>query len=284
MPYSWKVIFQNEDHRYELILSASSASEERCWKTELLKTSAMSQAELPTISLEPREFAFCFLPLVSLDAIDSRAAILARRTSVRSLSTNNPKRQPEHVVIKRTYNPLYDDEVRSRQEAGIVRTRSAVREHAPVILSPLRQDRVRLERKIADIFSREILPFPGMVMGRGDYLRSQSLMRGVPFRTPFSSRRSASVSKITISSSDESCDGQDGGHGTEEATSPRSHESGSPIQPVSSRRYRHARAASDCSRHSAATSECKVKSKPSKRWLSPLSILSLFGLSRDHAV
>lgn len=243
----------------------------------------MSPAELPTISLEPRELAFCFLPVVPLDAIDNRAGILARRTSVRSLSANNPKRQPEQVVIKRTHNPLHDDEVRSRQEAGIVRTRSAVREHAPVILSPLRQDRVRLERSIADIFSREILPFPGMVMGRGDYLRSQSLMRGVPFRTPFSSRRSVSISKITVSSSDEGCDGQDGGQATEDTTSPRSHENGSPIQPVFSRRHRHARAASDCSKHSAATCESKAKSKPSKRWLSALSILGLFGLSRDHA-
>ncbi|KAL1962172.1 hypothetical protein VTN77DRAFT_518 [Rasamsonia byssochlamydoides] len=200
-PYSWKIIFQDDQNRYEMILSASSATEERHWKTELLRASAMSPSALPTLSLEPRGLFLLSLSLVPLGRIDSPSAVLVRRPSTRSMSTRSSvKRHLEHVIIKKTHNPLHDEDVRHLHEGGIERSRSVARETSPTILAPLRQDRVRLERSIADIFTRDVLPYPGMLVTRADYLRTQSLMRGLSFRTPFNSRRSSSISKGTVKS------------------------------------------------------------------------------------
>lgn len=308
-PYSWKVIFQDDHNRYELILSASSALEERGWKTELLKASAVSPNDLPTLSLEPRKFFVLSLPLVPIDKVDSRSTAVGRRSSVRSSSSPSiVKRQTEQVIIKKTHNPMYDEDVRHFQETGISRSRSVVKEMTPTILSPLRQDRVRLERIIADIFTRDVLPFPGMIMGRADYLRTQSLMRGLSFRTPFNSRRSTSISKVTVDSVDSGSDTREANSSVEkDAEGNRSlqssiHQSGEEdrnqfgpnqrsdsMRSASTRvflsmRQRLVRASSDNVTCNSTPSMPMPKPRPSmpwKRWTSPLAFFSNLSASRN---
>ncbi|KAH8703150.1 putative Rho guanyl nucleotide exchange factor [Talaromyces proteolyticus] len=208
-PFSWKVVFQYNKNRYELILSASSASEERNWKTEILKASAISPEEIPTLSLEPRRFSLLSIPLQTLES-DGRSLLLSRTASLRSLSSHSFLRaeQPQ-VIIKKTYNPVYDSEVRLLQDSELTRSRSVAKTNIgePTILAPLRWSRVKLERSIADIFSHEILPYPGMTLGRTDYLQTQTMMRksiirGLSLRGVFSNRRSASLGKATSLSVD----------------------------------------------------------------------------------
>ncbi|KKA19997.1 Rho guanyl nucleotide exchange factor [Rasamsonia emersonii CBS 393.64] len=305
-PYSWKIIFQDDQNRYELILSASSATEERHWKTELLRASAMSPSALPTLSLEPRGLFLLSLSLVPLGRIDSPLAVLARRPSTRSMSTRSSvKRHLERVIIKKTHNPLHDEDVRQLHEGGIQRSRSVARENSPTVLAPLRQDRVRLERSIADIFTRDVLPYPGMLVTRADYLRTQSLMRGLSFRTPFNSRRSSSISKGTVKSIEAGSDTKDEDDlfdkeavpcyplrevvclgeepGADKGASDRSPETMRHAPTKAFQSMRHVmRASSDFIAY--RTSDTKLRSKrrsiPWKRWTSPLAFFSSLSPSR----
>jgi hypothetical protein len=167
----------------------------------------MPPNEVPTISLEPRRFSFVSIPLNPLEA-DGRSLLLKRRGSIQTLiSGSHHQQEQEVVIIKKTHSPLHDSEVRLIHEAQLTRSRSVANENVcnvctPTILMPARSSRIKLERSIADIFSYDILPFPGMILGRSDYLQSQtmirkSVMRGLSIRSVFSSRLTASLGKTT---------------------------------------------------------------------------------------
>lgn len=203
-PFSWKVIFEYSQKHYELIFSASSSAEERGWKTEILKVSVMPPNEVPTISLEPRRFSCVCMSLPLLEA-DGRTLFLERRGSLRVASPRPLRNQQNQVTIKKTYNSIYDTEVRRLlQDAEPLHSRSLQAKEAacaPVVLMPARWQRVKLERNISEIYSQELLPYPGMTVGRGEYMSQtmvgKTVMRGLSLRGVFHSRRSASLTKAT---------------------------------------------------------------------------------------
>ncbi|KAF3389692.1 hypothetical protein DPV78_011493 [Talaromyces pinophilus] len=208
-PFTWKVIFLYNQKHYELIFSASSSAEERGWKTEILKASVMPPNEVPNISLEPRRFSCVCISLQPLED-DGRSLFLKRRGSLRISSPRPPRHQQNQVTIKKTHNPIYDTEVRLLQETEPIRSRSLAKETAciPTVLMPARSHRVKLERNISGIYSQELLPYPGMTLGRGDYMSQtmvgKTVMRGLSIRGVFQSRRSASLSKATSTSLNDS--------------------------------------------------------------------------------
>jgi len=194
-PFSWKITFQVNSNSFELILSASSATEERAWKTELLKASAALPNVLPSESLEPRKYFMSSLDLAPLDRVKHQSVPLVRRSSANSLTAPNLKLNLEHVIIKRTYYPLHVEESHKSHDGEIERSRTLPITRSTTILAPRRQDRIRLERCIGDVYTRDVLPYPGMALTKGDYLfraSPGSLMRRISFHTPFS-RRSSSM-------------------------------------------------------------------------------------------
>lgn len=298
-------MFQHDQKPYEFIFSASSATEERSWKTEILKTSVMPPNEVPTISLEPRRFSFICIPLKPLES-DGRSLLLKRRGSLRTLSLRSGlRKQQDLVIIKKTHNPLHDNEVRLLHEAELTRSRSVVKRPVctPTVLMPPRSHRVKLERSIADIFSQDILPYPGMTLGRSDYLQSQtmirkSVIRGLSLRGVFTSRRSVSLGKVTSVFTD-----SDLNHGEQDkeakepkvtgtkndapetASEKKDHieEDSEDIKPKTTKtafnsiRQKMSRTASN--NVIDESSDIKPKNKPPiswKRWLSPLSVFGFF--------
>jgi hypothetical protein len=182
---------------YELILSACSATEEKHWKMELLRASAALPGTLPTESLEPRKFFMSTLQVKPLDHTDSASALLTRRSSMRSLaSLVNLRLQLEQVVIENTHSLCHHDEARQTHKGGkIERSHSVTKTDSSTLLAPRREDRIKLERDISNIYTRDILPFPGMVNAK-DHL-GNSIIRKISFPTPFS-RRSSSITTGTI--------------------------------------------------------------------------------------
>jgi hypothetical protein len=255
----------------------------------------MPSDELPTLSLEARRFSFLSIPLKKLEN-DDRSLLLNRTASLRSFSSHAPLRtQQRQIIVKRTHNPVYDSEVRQLQESDLTRSRSVAKSNvnSPTVLLPLRWSRVKLERSIGDIFSHELLPYPGMTLGGADYLQTQSMMRrsiirGISLRGVFTNRRSASLGKASALSIDS---GQEIKNDEREASAgdvfnetqaaaPAPDKAGlelpqSPVpKPSQSIKRRVARATSD-----NVTTRANEKSKPRslwKRWPSSLSGFSLF--------
>jgi len=172
-------------------MSASSATEEKHWKTEILKSVA-ALAEMATPGAwDLRKYSFLNIALVPLDRIQYAAASLARRSSMDAMAISR-KFHVQQVFIKKTHCPHNSEEAISQVDGEVERPKTSVSRSALAVTAK-RMDRIRLERLIAEVYTRDVLPLPGMVLGRGDLFRRGSLMRRLSFHTGFD-RRSSSVS------------------------------------------------------------------------------------------
>lgn len=98
----------------------------------------------------------------------------------------------QHVVIKKTHYPRHTEEPVVQAEGEIERPKTPV-DRSALTLTARRIDRIRLERLISDAYTGDLLPSPGMVLGRGDLFRRGPIMRRLSLRPGFT-RRSSSVS------------------------------------------------------------------------------------------
>ncbi|KAJ5082976.1 hypothetical protein N7532_012019 [Penicillium argentinense] len=190
--FSWKILFQEQEENYEFVLSASSAVEERHWKTEILRCSAsLSEMAKPGGAWDPRKYSFVNIVLVPLDRVQYAVASLARRSSMDSMTISR-KYNVQQVVIKKTHYPHSHDESTNASGSEIERPKEpAIR--GPLTVAARRIDRIRLEKLVANVYSRNVLPFPGMVLGRGELFRRGTIMRRLSFHGGFN-RRASSVS------------------------------------------------------------------------------------------
>ncbi|KKK21916.1 hypothetical protein AOCH_003650 [Aspergillus ochraceoroseus] len=178
--FSWKLIFQYQGEKFEIVLSASSATEERRWKTGILKSAAASTDVHGSVSSELRACSFLSLDVNSLEQ-DSTLPRLSRRPSVHSLAIKRTRSESQHVIIKKTYCPQKHGQ--THQVDGEIDRPKTPSSYSAVVLTAKRQDRIRLERAILPIYTRDALPYPGMFLATGEILfGSSSLMRHLSLR------------------------------------------------------------------------------------------------------
>lgn len=194
--FSWKLLFQEQQESYEVVLSASSAAEEKHWKTEILRCSAaLAEMAQPGPAWDPRRYSFVNILLLPLDRVQYTVASLARRSSMESVSVSRTA-NVQQVIIKKTHCPHTSEDASSplSPDSEIERFKTPVVRGA-LTISAKRVDRIRLERLISDVYTRDVLPLPGMVLGRGDIFRRGSIMRRLSMHAGFN-RRSSSISTI----------------------------------------------------------------------------------------
>ncbi|RHZ65819.1 putative Rho guanyl nucleotide exchange factor [Aspergillus thermomutatus] len=171
--FSWKLIFEHRNHQYELVLSASSAIEERQWKAEILR-SAAALTELSTAGQsESSLYSFEVLGLLPLECSTGLTPLLSRKSSIHSLATSVGNVNLQHIVIRKTHKP---GEASPEADGEIERPKIPPWASA-LVLTTRRQDRVDLERFIFNIYTKSSLPYPGMPPAKGkDLLRPSKLM------------------------------------------------------------------------------------------------------------
>lgn len=149
----------------------------------------------PGPAWDPRKYSFVNLLLLPLDRVQYTVASMARRSSMDSVSVSR-KANVQHVIIKKTHCPHSSEEASSPLggDGELERPKTPVVRGA-LTLSARRIDRIRLERLISDVYTRDVLPLPGMVLGRGDIFRRGSIMRRLSMHAGFT-RRSSSVSTL----------------------------------------------------------------------------------------
>lgn len=144
----------------------------------------------PPRTWEPRKHSFLALQLLPLDHVQYTVSSMARRSM--DSTTISRKSRVQHVVIKKTHYPRHTEEPVAQAEGEIERPKTPA-DRSALILTARRSDRVRLERLISDVYTGDVLPSPGMVLGRGDLFLRGPLMRGLSLRPGFT-KRSNSVS------------------------------------------------------------------------------------------
>lgn len=138
---------------------------------------------------------------------------VARKISIHRATTVSPKSPLCNVVVR---NTSLEKDLQAPINAVINRSQSllATKGRVPV-LAPSRGDRARLEALLSDVWTRDVLPFPGMtVRARNEHLirtSAHSMIRklSVTSITSQFTKRSASLASVTRGVSDDESIGED---------------------------------------------------------------------------
>ncbi|KAI5866921.1 Dbl homology domain-containing protein [Durotheca rogersii] len=167
-PFSWKLVFESDHQLYEFVMTACSQKEELEWRTRL----ARHHSTKPPEFLKPTFYSAVFLDMRSLGTIFGKPGTVARRLSIQRATTVGPRSPLCQVILKNT--SVVKDTSAEASGSQINRSQSFMTTNARIpVLAPSRGDRARLEALLADVWSRKVLPFPGMTTRS----RSEHLVR-----------------------------------------------------------------------------------------------------------
>ncbi|PHH71430.1 hypothetical protein CDD80_5287 [Ophiocordyceps camponoti-rufipedis] len=195
-PFSWKLVFECDHQLYEMIMTACTPKEEVEWRKRLSRRAKDS--------FEPREpaiFSSLDIDIKSLGTVFGKPGTVARRISIHRATTVGPKSPLCQVVLKNT-SIVRDTGGSVSASLTINRSHSVLTTQTRLpVLAPSRSERARLEALLADVWTREILPFPGMTTrARSEHLvrtSASTVMRKLSVTSIASSfaRRSSSLTQ-----------------------------------------------------------------------------------------
>ncbi|KAI1910469.1 hypothetical protein LOZ65_006366 [Ophidiomyces ophidiicola] len=172
-PYSWKLVFNFEENLVELMFSACSAKEESEWVRHLILEMAPESSTQPGAG-SPRGKSSLYFDIKPLQAmiVNDRLLGAARRTSIHGTLVTLASPDYQRIYIKGTSAiPINQS---NRPPLG--RSQSVQNAERDIVIAPKRQKRVKLEKRLSDIWTRDIIPYPGMpVQGLGEaFMRSST--------------------------------------------------------------------------------------------------------------
>ncbi|KAK1994235.1 RhoGEF domain-containing protein [Colletotrichum falcatum] len=166
-PFSWKLVFECNSQLYELLMTACSPKELEEWRSRLSNPARGDHNQT-----DPNLYSSMSLSMKSLGTIFRKPGTVARRISIHRATTVGPKSPLCQLILKNT--SVVRDNSESAPNPSINRSQSLLTTNPRIpIIAPPRGERARLEALMSDIWSRDILPFPGMT-GRS---RSEHLVR-----------------------------------------------------------------------------------------------------------
>ena len=154
-------------------------------------------------------FSFLSLDLKSIDPVFGQPGIFARRMSVRRSATVGPKTSIHQAIIKNTQAQKIPEAGQSTISLPVARSQSHLSTNHIPTLAPRRAERIRLETALSDVWTKDILPFPGMTPRRAENpirASANSVMRKLSMASIASnfSKRSPSYSSLGHNRSEES--------------------------------------------------------------------------------
>ena len=184
-----------------MILCACSAREEEQWRLDLLRLSAKEvqiQTEDPTTF--PALFSMIALDIQSLGYVFGLPGTLTRRLSIQRAATLHSKTKNSQVIIRNTYNKSYCDSPISASDS-ISRSQSLLTTNRAVVLAPRRVERLRMEYGLTDVWTKDLLPYPGMSNNRGEHIirtSASSMMRKLSRASKTGSFKKRSPSCVSL--------------------------------------------------------------------------------------
>ena len=131
-------------------------------------------------SLSSPLYTVLCLSLKSLGNIFGLPGTLTRRISIQRAATISPRTNLCRVIIRNTTALKDHNDFNNTATPSIGRSQSLLSTSRIPILSPKRSDRLHMECALADVWTRDLLPFPGMSVNRGEHLiraSASSVMR-----------------------------------------------------------------------------------------------------------
>lgn len=200
-PHSWKLVFEHGARMFEIILTACSAVEAEAWRKNISKhiatqSQAVTEGKANTFDLHSPLTA----EMRSIGKPFGKPGSFVRRMSVHRTATVGPMTDLNQVVIKNTQTEKEALSNASNASLRIPRSQSVATPSHVQTLAPRRADRARLETMLSDVWTKDLLPFPGMTR-RSDPIRASAnhVIRKfsmASITSNFSSKRNASWTSV----------------------------------------------------------------------------------------
>ena len=209
-PHTWKFVFEHNHRLHEIILSACSSQEEEVWKTQLRERTVCETHDFVEGQSTMQEMLSSLsLDVKSLGPVFGHADSLVRRMSVHRAATLGAKTNLAQVIIKNTQAQRPLDNPSTFSPGVMTRSQSLLSSNHIHTLAPRRAERIRLEIALEEVWTKDILPFPGMSNRRVEAqirASANSVMRKLSMASIASnfSRRSPSFSSMSNSRSEDS--------------------------------------------------------------------------------
>ncbi|KAI9806399.1 MAG: hypothetical protein M1833_003586 [Piccolia ochrophora] len=168
-PFSWKVLFESDHQLYEMLFCACSAEEETAWTSTLKERAA---AECGSNSMEFQQssnflaLSFDIKPLA--DALGQCGAVV-RHLVTYSDATATSHAGRSQVIIRNTFVPKDGQGPVQAPLQAVNRSQSLLSTQRTPVLAPKRTRRIQLENILSDVWTRDVLPYPGMGSKRNDH-------------------------------------------------------------------------------------------------------------------
>lgn len=136
------------------------------------------QQEDPVIL--PPLFFVLLLDIRPLGYVFGLPGTLTRRISIQRAATVSPRTNVCQVIIKNTNALKEYNDTHNLMPNSICRSQSLLSTNRVLVLAPKRVERLRMEYALTDVWTRDVLPFPGMSPNRGEHLirtSASSMMR-----------------------------------------------------------------------------------------------------------
>ncbi|KAF9691985.1 hypothetical protein EKO04_009990 [Ascochyta lentis] len=208
--HTWKFVFEHNHRLNEIILSACSPQEETVWKTQLRERIVCETHDFVEGQSNMQEIISCLsLDIKSLGPVFGHADSLVRRMSVHRAATLGAKINLTQVIIKNTQAQKPLDAHLTFSPGVVTRSQSLLSSNRIPTLAPRRTERIRLETALEDVWTKDVLPFPGLSNRRVEHqirASANSVMRKLSMASIASnfSRRSPSFSSMSNSRSEDS--------------------------------------------------------------------------------
>lgn len=199
-----------------MILCACSPREEEQWKTSILECAGKEdQRQIEDQAISLPLYTFLSLGMKPLGQVFGRPGTLARRLSVQRASTVSPRNGTCQVIIKNTNALKECRDPQTSPSSSLGRSQSHLAVNRVTILAPKRSDRARMEHQLAGVWTKELLPYPGMAGHRGENMIRSSASSVIRKLSKASisgqfSKRSASISSVTSSKAESASSGPPG--------------------------------------------------------------------------
>lgn len=141
------------------------------------------------------------LGLRSLGNVFGLPGTLTRRISIQRTATISPRTNVCQVIIKNTTALKDHSDSNNTASASMGRSQSLLSTNRIPILAPKRADRLRMECGLADVWTRDLLPFPGMSTNRNEHLirtSANTVMRKLSIASLTSNFTKRSTSLATL--------------------------------------------------------------------------------------
>ncbi|KAI1368694.1 hypothetical protein F5Y08DRAFT_226774 [Xylaria arbuscula] len=203
-PFSWKLVFECDHQLYEMIMTACSPKEEVEWRMRL------SDVKRPESHSQPSSafYSSNSLHMKSLGTVFRKPGSVARRLSIHRATTIGPKSSLCQVILKNTSTK---DVTAINLPSSINRSQSLLTTNSRIpILAPSRAERAHIEASLADVWSRNILPYPGITSRSRNEHRvrtsASTMMRklsAASITNPFTKRSASTINLVPTEDSEQ---------------------------------------------------------------------------------